>query len=197
MADATENYWPPEIIDAADPEPVAILKEQAALLGGRTNNAVEAVVKTSTEAGTAYHSLYLKADALGDYLYKLLDIAHPVIGRVGDYPITVQSFGGRGPEVDLEGGGVSRVAAGPTLFGLCPDGDQQLASIRPRGTAGDAGRLNATARPVVKRLRGECLRPRIQLLEQGEHVFSTDHLVPPATHDRQARLGAAPGPKCR
>jgi hypothetical protein len=51
MADATESYWPVEIIDAADPEPIAILKEQAALLGGRTKNAVEAVVKTSTEDG--------------------------------------------------------------------------------------------------------------------------------------------------
>ena len=102
MVDSTENYWPAEIIDAADPEPVAILKEQAALLGGRTNNAVEAIVKTIAEGGTAYHSLYLKADALGDYLYKLLDIAHPVVGRVGDYPITVQSSAG-GPPREISG----------------------------------------------------------------------------------------------
>jgi hypothetical protein len=102
MVDATENYWPAEINDAADPEPVAILKEQAALLGGRTKNAVEAIVRTTTEAGTAYHSLSLKADALGDYLYKLLDVAHPVIGRVGDYPITVQSSAG-GPPREISG----------------------------------------------------------------------------------------------
>jgi hypothetical protein len=97
MAEATESSWPAEILDTADPEPVAILKEQAALLGGRTKKAVEAIVKTSTEDGTAYHSLYLKADALGDYLYKLLEIAHPVIGRVGDYPITAQSSAGGAP----------------------------------------------------------------------------------------------------
>ena len=42
--------------------------------------------------------MYLKADALGDYLYKLLYIAHPVIGRVGDYPITVQSSAGGAPK---------------------------------------------------------------------------------------------------
>jgi hypothetical protein len=95
---ATENYWPAEISDATDPEPVATLKQQAALLGARTKNAVGAVVKTSTEGGTAYHSLYLKADALGDYLYKLLDIAHPAIGRVGDYPITAQSAAGGEPK---------------------------------------------------------------------------------------------------
>ena len=81
MVDATENDWPSEIIDATDAEPVAILKQQAALLGGRTKNAVEAIVKTSTEGGTAYHSLDLKADAPGDDLDKLLDIARP-----GDRP---------------------------------------------------------------------------------------------------------------
>ena len=93
MADEKDDFWPDEFPDAADPEPVAILKEQATLLGGKTRNAVEGVVRTSTEGGTAYYSLYLKADALGDYLYKLLDIAHPVIARVGDYPITAQSSG--------------------------------------------------------------------------------------------------------
>ncbi len=63
---------------------------------------MEGVVKTSTEEGTAYHSLFLKADALGDYLYKLLFIAYPAIGQAGeDYPITAQSSAG-GPPVKLE-----------------------------------------------------------------------------------------------
>ena len=39
MADSNESYWPAEIVGAADPAPVAILKEQAALLGGRTKKA--------------------------------------------------------------------------------------------------------------------------------------------------------------
>jgi len=102
MPDATEDFWPDEIVDAADPAPVALLKEQAELLGGKTKHAVEGVVKTSTEEGTAYHSLFLKADALGDYLYKLLFIAYPAIGQVGeDYPITAQSSAG-GPSVKIE-----------------------------------------------------------------------------------------------
>src|SRR5205807_9121666 len=100
MTVANEDFWPDEIVDATDPEPVTLLKEQAALLGGKTKNAVEGVIKTSAEGGTAYYSLYLKADALGDYLYKLLSIAHPVIGRVGDYPVTAQSSAG-GPAVTL------------------------------------------------------------------------------------------------
>ena len=94
MADEKEDFWPDEIGDADDPEPVALLKEQAALLGGKTKNAVEGVVKTSTERGTAYHSLYLKADALGDYLYKLLFIAYPAIGQKDAYPVIVQSSAG-------------------------------------------------------------------------------------------------------
>ena len=51
MVDAIENYWPLEISDAADPEPVAILKEQAALLGARTKNAVEAEARRATRVG--------------------------------------------------------------------------------------------------------------------------------------------------
>jgi hypothetical protein len=101
MPDPSDDFWPAEIIDTDDPPPVKLLKEQAVLLGGKTNNAVEGVVKTSTEGGTAYYSLYLKADALGDHLYKLLYIAHPAIGRAGDiYSITAQNSAG-GPKVKI------------------------------------------------------------------------------------------------
>lgn len=96
MPEPVEDFWPEEIVDASDPAPVTLLKEQAALLGGKTKNQIEGIVKTSTDGGTAYYSLYLKADALGDYLYKLLYIAHPVIRATpGDYPVTARnSFGG-------------------------------------------------------------------------------------------------------
>jgi hypothetical protein len=98
MPDPSDDFWPTEIIDTDDPPPVKLLKEQAVLLGGKTNNAVEGIVKTSTEEGTAYYSLYLRANALGDYLYKLLYIAHPAIGRTGNiYPITVQNSAGGAP----------------------------------------------------------------------------------------------------
>jgi hypothetical protein len=100
MADEREDYWPDDIGDVTDPEPVALLKEQASLLGAKTRNAVEGVVRTSTEGGTAYYSLYLKAESLGDYLYKLLDIARPAIGRDDAYPVTAQSSAG-GPAVEI------------------------------------------------------------------------------------------------
>ncbi len=97
MADEREDFWPDEIADADDPEPVALLKEQATVLGAKTGYDVEGVVRTSTEGGTAYYSLYLKADALGDYLYKLLYIAYPAIGQPHAYPVVAQSSAG-GPE---------------------------------------------------------------------------------------------------
>ncbi len=57
MADEREDFSPDDIVDVADPEPVALLKEQAALLGNLTGNVVEGIVKTSTEGENAYHSL--------------------------------------------------------------------------------------------------------------------------------------------
>jgi hypothetical protein len=103
MADEREDFWPDDIVDADDPEPVAILKEQAARLGMKTSNAVEGVVRMTAEEGTAYYDLCLKSEELGDYLYKILYIAHPVISRDDAYPITAQSSAG-GPEVTLSDG---------------------------------------------------------------------------------------------
>jgi hypothetical protein len=101
MADEKEDFWPADIVAAADPEPVALLKEQAALLGQKTGNDVEGVVKASTEAGKAFYSLYLKAPALGDYQYKLLSIAYPVTSCDEVYPITAQTPAG-GPAVEIK-----------------------------------------------------------------------------------------------
>lgn len=95
MIDTIEDFWPDEIPDPADPAPVVLLKEQAALLGQKMNGELEGVVRTSTDNGMVYYSLHLKADALGDYLYKLLDIVYPTIGRVDDYPILAQGANDR------------------------------------------------------------------------------------------------------
>ena len=97
MADEREDFWPDDIVDVADPEPVALLKEQASLLGNKTRNAVEGAVKTSTDGGKAYYSLYLKVPDLGDYHYKLLSIAYPVTGCDEAYPVTAQTPAGDPP----------------------------------------------------------------------------------------------------
>lgn len=80
--------------------PVAILKEQAALLGAKTNRLVEAVVDTTAIGnGTFEHSFSLVAPALDNYRYRLLTIRHGVElypinvpGRVEPDPQTEEEF---------------------------------------------------------------------------------------------------------
>jgi hypothetical protein len=81
MPDPAEDFWPDEIPDPTDPAAVALLKEQAEILGSKMRGEIEGVVRTYAENGIVYYSLYLKADALGNYLYKLLEIGYPVIGQ--------------------------------------------------------------------------------------------------------------------
>jgi hypothetical protein len=100
MPDVLEDFWPSELPDPSDPAPVMLLKEQASLLGHKTKGELEGVVRTSTENGTIYYSLCLKADALGDYPYKLLFIAYPAIGsELGIYPITAQRASSVSPKL--------------------------------------------------------------------------------------------------
>ena len=102
MPDQPEDFWPKELPDPSDPAPVALLKEQAALLGQRTHGEVEALVKPNAEQGKVYYSLYLKANVLGNYLYKILEIAHPAIDRsAGSLEFTARSMDG-GPEVMMK-----------------------------------------------------------------------------------------------
>lgn len=91
-----ESYWGEEFPEVADSEPVALLKRQAELLSAATAGKVGGVVEQSVNEGTAWASLYLAADWLGDYQYKLLYLAHPVVvpDPANPFPITVgDSFG--------------------------------------------------------------------------------------------------------
>jgi hypothetical protein len=50
------------------------------------------VVKQADLGGTAFASLYLAVPSMGDYQFKLLSLAHPVIANPADpFPITVES----------------------------------------------------------------------------------------------------------
>jgi hypothetical protein len=103
MPEASEDFWPDEIPDVADPAAVVLLKEQAAILGHKMHGEVEGVVRTYTENGTVYYSLYLKADALGHYLYKILEVAYPAIGpSIERDEVTAQSMNGE-PAVTIKG----------------------------------------------------------------------------------------------
>jgi hypothetical protein len=69
--------------------PVSILREQAALLGPKTQNIVEAKVDTRSERGDFYHYFTLVVPALDNYKYNLFAISHDI--RL--YPVLVQSEG--------------------------------------------------------------------------------------------------------
>ena len=66
--------------------PLVILREQAALLGRKTKNLVEASVRTHANGDTLRHSFDLVVPALDNYTYNLFTIVHgPSI-----YPVTVR-----------------------------------------------------------------------------------------------------------
>jgi hypothetical protein len=75
MAQPIPDLWP-EIEQSQVVPPVAILREQAALLGKKTNYLLEGRVVTRTNSGRFFHSVYIVAPALDGYEYKLFDISH-------------------------------------------------------------------------------------------------------------------------
>ena len=81
---AQTDLWG-DIIQAEVRTPVAILREQASLLGIKTKNLIEASVKTSVKGGEFRHSFRLVVPALDGYTYELFEIFH----GVSIYPITV------------------------------------------------------------------------------------------------------------
>ena len=74
---ATENkaprgdQWPQELRSSELTPPVVILKEQAALLGEKTEYRLRAEVVTQNMDGTLFHSFYIVAPSLQNYRYKL------------------------------------------------------------------------------------------------------------------------------
>lgn len=79
MASKVENLWPPDVAASTKRlSPVAILRQQATLLGQRTKNIVEAEVETK---GTDFqrrlqHWFYLVAPGLDFYKYPLFLVEH-------------------------------------------------------------------------------------------------------------------------
>jgi hypothetical protein len=95
MPDRIENYWGTDFPIGSDPAPVVLLKQQAQQLTESTQGKVEGVVKESAEGGTAYTSLYARVPAMGNYQFKILYIAHPMLADPSNpFPITAEdSFG--------------------------------------------------------------------------------------------------------
>jgi len=81
---AQTDFWG-EIQADAIRTPASILREQAALLGPKTQNIIEAKVEMRTEGGHFWHSFDLVVPALDNYRYRLFQSNH----TIGLYPLAV------------------------------------------------------------------------------------------------------------
>src|SRR5258706_14676885 len=81
------DLWPADIAQVANKPPVAILKEQAALLGDKTKNLVTArVVLDEEQSPHAFsYDFFIVAPALQNYHYRLFSIGH----NIDLYPVTL------------------------------------------------------------------------------------------------------------
>jgi hypothetical protein len=71
------DYWPDDLGSSDIVTPVTILREQAAALGKKTHNIVEARVRS--EGGADFvHYLELVVPAMNSYRYLLAQVIHPV-----------------------------------------------------------------------------------------------------------------------
>jgi hypothetical protein len=75
MANAIPDLWP-ELGQSQVTPPVAILREQAAALGNKTNGLLQGQVDTRVEGGVFHHRFLVVAPTLDDYTYELFWIEH-------------------------------------------------------------------------------------------------------------------------
>jgi hypothetical protein len=72
------DLWPEITSLNAVRSPVVILREQAALLGQKTNNIVQASVSGESKSNLFWYHFYIVAPALNNYHYKLMRIHHGI-----------------------------------------------------------------------------------------------------------------------
>ena len=84
-----KSLWPEFTPAEGEVPPITILKEQAAVLGLKLKNLIEADVETSTSDYQRFlrHSLFLIAPVLDFYRYKLLEVEHSATHM---YPVTIK-----------------------------------------------------------------------------------------------------------
>ncbi len=80
------DLWPEDIGQVKIKSPVVILKEQAALLGKKTHNLLEAAAGQGDTPGDDFsYNFNITAPALGLYTYRLFAIDH----GIGLYPLNI------------------------------------------------------------------------------------------------------------
>jgi hypothetical protein len=87
MATSTDLWGALDTKELIQRTPLSILREQAALLGEKTGNLVEAQVEKGTYGTDFLLTLNLVVPGLDDYTYELLKVRYPV----SLYPVKDQS----------------------------------------------------------------------------------------------------------
>jgi hypothetical protein len=80
-----DDLWPANITESNLVTPVAILREQAALLGDKTKQLVTGEVQTTTVGNLFVHSFCVAAPTL-NYRYELFRVQHPAVF----YPLALE-----------------------------------------------------------------------------------------------------------
>ena len=80
-----------EIAAAPVRTPLAILREQAALLGKKTQNLIEAKVATAVRGPKFVHRFQLVVPSMTDYTYELFEVSHGIEMYPVTVPVTVPS----------------------------------------------------------------------------------------------------------
>ncbi|MDX2043592.1 MAG: hypothetical protein SF097_20410 [Acidobacteriota bacterium] len=102
MVTAERNLWPQDLFTTVDVQrtPLAILREQAAILGDNARNLIEARVVTTTDyflTRDFLQTFNLVSPVLSNYTYQLFQVQHPIEG----YPLVV-SFEDSQKKIDSE-----------------------------------------------------------------------------------------------
>ena len=84
---ATKNLWGGPLTVEIKP-PVAILAEQAGLVGEMTNNILEGKIDNQGQGKTFAYELDIVAPALNNYVYAVLRIEH----SIQFYPLRIMSY---------------------------------------------------------------------------------------------------------
>lgn len=84
---ATVPEFRGEIESAEVRTPVAMMREQASLLGAKTRYAIEGKIETEIQEGEFYHSFNLVVPALDHFMYLLFRVHH----GVSLYPVQAES----------------------------------------------------------------------------------------------------------
>jgi hypothetical protein len=96
MPEQTLDLWAPDLVREGIRTPLSILRQQASLLGSKTNNLVEAEVQTATNSPSEFvHNFVIVASVLS-YRYSLCQARHgielyPVGGTFDGHQTTLVS----------------------------------------------------------------------------------------------------------